>query len=178
MDRQLFSVIVVFAAFGVNAILILFSESFSFRRDCPVCPVLDDSTEAGIKYNRIASLEYALKERENTIIQLNKDLENLKIRLSKANKLQQRTERILSSAKDELSACLLSPGTRDATQSGKVTDTTVVIAPETTHVEKSIMPDFGSLLLTPSAYDWSHVSHYYEESVKKDPPMKVWLLAV
>ena len=77
MDRQLFSVIVVFAAFGVNAILILFSvilleysiiyqESFSFRRDCPVCPVLDDSTEAGIVI--LHSMDNEVEVQQNCVI--------------------------------------------------------------------------------------------------------------
>lgn len=77
------------------------------------------------------------------------------MRLSQLTRLQQRTEKILSSAKDELSSCLLSSGTvrflysfhpkQEEATPKKTVDETVVIAPSITNTQKkSLAPDFAS----------------------------------
>ena len=87
------------------------------------------------------------------------------MRLSKLTRLQQRTEKILSSAKDELSSCLLSSGMvrlfrpshaqHQETDPKKTTDERIVIAPTVTDSDKkSLTPDFASFSINTVETRW------------------------
>lgn len=87
------------------------------------------------------------------------------MRLSKLTRLQQRTEKILSSAKDELSSCLLSSGMvrlflpshvqHQETDPKKTTDERIVIAPTVTDSEKkNLTPDFASFSINTVQTRW------------------------
>lgn len=110
-------------------------------------------------------------------------------RISKLNRLQQKTEKILSSVKNELSICLTSQtevtlNYRTYLQCipNDVSDV-VVIPNQVSGRRRMATPDYDRLTLHPvkaiivshskSDYDWKRSQQYFEESVHKRRPEKV-----
>lgn len=107
MDKQLFSLIVVFLAFGLNLLVTLFSKSFAKPERSASCVMESGNGDSVIEYRKMESLESTIILKDQMLRDNAETIHTLNMRVSQLEELVKKTEKLLASARNELSMCLM-----------------------------------------------------------------------
>lgn len=168
MDKQLFSLIVVFLAFGLNLLVTLFSKSFAKPERSASCVMESGNGDSVIEYRKMESLESTIILKDQMLRDNAETIHTLNMRVSQLEELVKKTEKLLASARNELSMCLMTQSDCSAPS-----DEVVVFEKPDPPRRRMASPVHPSFEVHPESYDWKRSKVYFEESVKKRPPQKV-----